>query len=196
LLHNRLNSVAESILEVFEKMGALLHGHFILSSGLHSRQYFQCALVLQHTELAAAICHQLANKLAHIRADSIISPALGGIIVGQEMGRSLQKRHIFVEKEGGKLALRRGFQISNGERFIVAEDVVTRGTKVQETIQIVRNHGGHVIGVGCLVDRSGDQKPDFGCHFESLAQLNIETFTPDQLPQDLAQIPVYRPGSK
>lgn len=188
--------MAESILEVFEKMGALLHGHFILSSGLHSRQYFQCALVLQHTEVAAEICHQLANKLAHFHTDSIISPALGGIIVGQEVGRSLQKRHIFVEKEDGKLVLRRGFEISDGERFIVAEDVVTRGTKVQETIQIVRSHRGQVVGVGCLLDRSGDQKPHFGCPFESLAQLNIETFTPDQLPQDLAKIPVYRPGSK
>jgi orotate phosphoribosyltransferase len=188
--------VAQSILETFEKTGALLHGHFILSSGLHSRQYFQCALVLQHTELAAQICADLAAKLADVTCDAVISPAMGGIIVGQEVGRNLGKRHIFAEKQDGKLVLRRGFKLTPGEQFIVAEDVVTRGTKVQETIEIVKSFGGQVVGVGCLVDRSGDRSPDFGCKFVSLVKLKVETFEPDKLPAELAAIPVDRPGSK
>jgi orotate phosphoribosyltransferase len=188
--------VAQTILEIFEKTGALLHGHFVLSSGRHSRQYFQCALVLQHTEVAAQICADLAAKLADVACDAVISPAMGGIIVGQEVGRNLGKRHIFAEKQDGKLVLRRGFKVAPGEQFIVAEDVVTRGTKVQETIEIVKSFGGKVVAVGCLVDRSGDQSPDFGCKFVSLAKLNVETFEPDNLPPELAAIPVDRPGSK
>jgi orotate phosphoribosyltransferase len=188
--------VAQSILDAFEKTGALLNGHFVLSSGLHSRQYFQCALVLQHTELAAQICADLAAKLADVACDTIISPAMGGIIVGQEVGRNLGKRHIFAEKQDGKLVLRRGFKVAPGERFIVAEDVVTRGTKVQETIEIVKSFGGTVVAVGCMVDRSGGSPPDFGCRFVSLVKLNVETFEPDHLPPELAAIPVDRPGSK
>jgi orotate phosphoribosyltransferase len=188
--------VAQSILEIFEKTGALLHGHFVLSSGLHSRQYFQCAQVLQHTEVAAQICADLAAKLADVACDAVISPAMGGIIVGQEVGRNLGKRHIFAEKQDGKLVLRRGFKIAPGERFIVAEDVVTRGTKVQETIEIVKSLGGKAVAVGCMVDRSGDQTPDFGCKFVSLVKLNVETFEPDKIPPELAAIPVDRPGSK
>ncbi|MBV9107311.1 MAG: orotate phosphoribosyltransferase [Verrucomicrobia bacterium] len=188
--------MAPSILETFEKTGALLHGHFVLSSGLHSRDYFQCALVLQHTELAAKICANLAAKLADLPCDTIISPAMGGIIVGQEVGRNLGKRHIFAEKQDGRLVLRRGFKVMPGERLIVAEDVVTRGTKVLETIEIVKSFGGTVVGVGCMVDRSGDQSPDFGCKFVSLVKLNVEVFEPDKLPPELAAIPVARPGSK
>jgi orotate phosphoribosyltransferase len=188
--------VAHTILETFEKTGALLHGHFVLSSGLHSRQYFQCAMVLQHTEIAAQICADLAAKLAGVPCDAIISPAMGGIIVGQEVGRNLGKRHIFAEKQDGKLVLRRGFKVAPGERFIVAEDVVTRGTKVQETIEIVKHLGGKVVAVGCMVDRSGDRTPDFGCKFVSLVKLSVETFEPDKLPPELAAMPVDRPGSK
>jgi orotate phosphoribosyltransferase len=188
--------VADPILEIFRQKKALLEGHFVLSSGLHSRQYFQCALVLQHTGVAAEICSQLATKLADVECDAVISPAMGGIIVGQEVGRNLGKRHIFAEKQDGKLVLRRGFKVAPGERFIVAEDVVTRGTKVQETIEIVRSFGGRVVAVGCLVDRSGDLVPDFGCKFVSLVKLSVETFEPDTLPADLATIPVDRPGSK
>lgn len=188
--------MSESILEIFERAGALLNGHFVLSSGWHSRQYFQCALVLQHTDLAAKLCAKLASKLEDVECDAIISPALGGIVVGQEIGRALGKRHIFAEKMEGKLTLRRGFSIAVNERFIVAEDVVTKGGKVQETIDIVKSHGGRVVAVGCIVDRSGNFKPDFKCRFESLLQLQVETFEPDRLPPDLAAIPVARPGSK
>jgi orotate phosphoribosyltransferase len=188
--------VEQSILEIFERTGSLLHGHFILSSGLHSRQFFQCALVLQHADLAADICGRLAAKLAKVSCDAVISPALGGIIVGQEVARQLGKRHIFAEKQDGKLVLRRGFQISPGEKFIVAEDVVTRGGKVLETIEIVRSHGGEVVAVGSIVDRSDQDKPNFGCRFESLLQLQVETFAPDQLPADLRDVPAIKPGSR
>src|ERR1700682_6404157 len=129
--------MSEDLLALFRKTGALLDGHFILRSGLHSRQYFQCALLLQYTDIAARVCGQLADKLRAFDCDVVISPALGGIIVGQEVGRALGKRHIFVEKEAGGLALRRGFKIDKGEKFIVAEDVVTRGGRVRETIDTV-----------------------------------------------------------
>ncbi len=186
----------EDLLALFRKTGALLDGHFILRSGLHSRQYFQCALLLQHTDIAAKVCGWLADKLGKFDCDTVISPALGGIIVGQEVGRSLGKHHIFVEKEDGKLVLRRGFKISPNEKFIVVEDVVTRGGRVQETIDIVRDRGGIVAAVGVIVDRSGDLKPDFGCPFVSLIEMNVETFPADNLPPDLAKIPVVKPGSR
>ena len=186
----------EDLLGLFRKTGALLDGHFVLRSGLHSREYFQCAILLQHTEIAATVCGWLADKVRQFDCDTVISPALGGIIVGQEVGRSLGKRHIFVEKDEGKLLLRRGFQISPGERFVVVEDVVTRGGRVQETIDIVHAHGGIVSAVGVIVDRSGSPKPDFRCPFVSLIELNVETFPADQLPADLAKFPAVKPGSK
>jgi orotate phosphoribosyltransferase len=188
--------MGDDILTLFRETGALLDGHFILRSGLHSREYFQCALLLQDTEIAAKVCGWLADKLRKFDCDTVISPALGGIIVGQEVGRSLGKRHIFVEKDEGKLVLRRGFQISPGEKFVVVEDVVTRGGRVQETIDIVRNHGGIISAVGVIVDRSGKAKPDFGCPFISLIEMNAETFPADNLPLDLAKIPAVKPGSK
>jgi len=186
----------EDLLALFRKTGALLEGHFVLRSGLHSRQYFQCAILLQHTDIAAQVCRQLADKLREFDCDTVISPALGGIIVGQEVGRSLGKRHIFVEKEDGKLVLRRGFQISRNQRFIVVEDVVTRGGRVQETIDIVRAHDGIVSAVGVIVDRSGETKPDFGCPFLSLVEMTVENFPANDLPPDLAAIPAIKPGSK
>ena len=188
--------MSEDLLALFRKTRALLDGHFILRSGLHSRQYFQCAILLQHTDIAAQVCGQLADTLRQFDCDTVISPALGGIIVGQEVGRWLGKRHIFVEKDDGKLVLRRGFQISPDEKFIVVEDVVTRGGRVQETIDIVRSHGGVVSAVGVIVDRSGKVKPDFGCPFVSLVEMNVENFAGDNLPPDLANVPVVKPGSK
>jgi orotate phosphoribosyltransferase len=188
--------MSEDLLALFRKTGALLDGHFALRSGLHSRQYFQCAILLSHTDIAERVCKLLADQLRVFDCDSVISPALGGIIVGQEVGRALGKRHIFVEKEDGKLALRRGFKIDNGEKFVVVEDVVTRGGRVQETIDIVRANGGIVSAVGVIVDRSGNNKPDFGCPFVSSVQMNVENFPADKLPPDLAKIPVMKPGSK
>jgi len=188
--------MTDDLLALFRRTGALLDGHFVLRSGLHSRQYFQCAILLQYTDIAAQVCGQLADKLRKFECDSVISPALGGIIVGQEVGRSLGKRHIFVEKEQGGLVLRRGFTIDKGEKFIVAEDVVTRGGRVQETIDIVNAFGGVVSAVGVIVDRSGGDHADFGCPFVSLVQMKVETFPADQLPADLAEIPAVKPGSK
>lgn len=186
----------EEILSLFRQTGALLDGHFVLRSGLHSRQFFQCAILLQHTKIAEKICGMLADKLRRIECDSVISPALGGIVVGHEVARHLGKRHIFAEKENGKLVLRRGFQIGKGERFIVAEDVVTRGGRVQETIDIVKEHGGVVVAVGVVVDRSGSETPDFGAEFVSLIKMNVETFEAGNLPPDLAATPGIKPGSK
>ena len=186
----------EDLLALFRKTGALLDGHFILRSRLHSREYFQCALLLQHTDIAAKVCGWLADKLRGFNCDAVISPALGGIIVGQEVGRSLGKRHIFAEKEEGKLVLRRGFQILANETFVVVEDVVTRGGRVQETIDIVNAHGAAVSAVGVIVDRSGVAKPDFSCPFMSLIEMNVETFAADDLPPDLMRIPAVKPGSK
>ena len=188
--------MSKDLLSLFRRTGALLDGHFVLRSGLHSREYFQCALLLEHTDVAAKVCGWLADKLRQFGCDTVISPALGGIIVGQEVGRSLGKRHIFVEKDEGKLVLRRGFQILPNEKFVVVEDVVTRGGRVQETIDIVRAHGGIVSAVGVIVDRSGATKPDFSCPFVSLIEMNVETFPADKLPPDLAKIPAVKPGSK
>jgi orotate phosphoribosyltransferase len=185
----------EDLLALFRRTGALLEGHFILRSGLHSRQFFQCALLLQHPAIAADVCGRLADKMRGVECDAVISPALGGIIVGQEVGRSLGKRHLFAEKDAGRLVLRRGFTISPDERFLVAEDVVTRGGRVQETIDIVRQHRAQVVGVGVIVDRSGGQRPEYGCPFFSLVQMEVETFPADQIPSDLANIPAVKPGS-
>ena len=188
--------MSEDLLALFRKTGALLDGHFVLRSGLHSRQYFQCAILLQYTDVAERVCRLLADKLRNFDCDAVVSPALGGIIVGQEVGRALGKHHIFVEKENGKLTLRRGFRIDNGEKFVVVEDVVTRGGSVQDTIDVVRAQGGIVSAVGAIVDRSGKAKPNFGCSFISLVEMDVENFEPDKLPPDLAKIPAVKPGSK
>ena len=194
------------VLALFKQTGALLHGHFILRSGLHSREFFQCALLLQDAPVAAQVCGELAAKLRPFhdaaenvvngRKPTVVSPAVGGIIVGQEVARHLGTRHIFVEKDGnGGLVMRR-FEVVPGERFIVAEDVVTRGGRVQETIDIIRNLGGVVVAAGSIVDRSGGTLPDFGCPFVSLIQMTPETFPADALPEDLVGIPAVKPGSK
>lgn len=185
------------VLDLFRKTGALLHGHFVLRSGLHSREFFQCALLLEDAQVAAQVCGMLATKLSAFHSTKVVSPAVGGIIVGQEVARHLGLKHIFVEKDGsGGMLLRRGFKIGQGEKIIVAEDVVTRGGRVQETIDIVRQHGGVVTGVGAIVDRSGGMLPDFGCPFVSLVQMTPETFEANAIPEDLAAIPAIKPGSK
>ena len=185
------------LLDLFRQTGALLNGHFVLRSGLHSREFFQCALLLQNAPIAADVCGRLADALRGFGAESVVSPAVGGIVVGQEVARHLGTRHIFVEKDGdGGLILRRGFTVRPGETFVVAEDVVTRGGRVQETIDIIRDLGGVVVGAGSIVDRSAGNLPDFGCPFVSLVQLSPETFPPDQIPPDLADIPATKPGSK
>ncbi len=183
------------ILQVFRDTGALLEGHFILRSGLHSRQYFQCALALQQMPTVEKLGEALAAKVRALGAATVVSPAMGGLVLGQEVARQLRVRFIFVEKEEGKLALRRGFKIAPGEKILVIEDVVTKGGRVQETIDIVRAHGGNVVGVGMAVDRSGGQV-NFGLPMFSLLKINVETFEADKLPPDLAAMPTTKPGSK
>ena len=186
----------DEILLLFRQTNALLEGHFVLRSGLHSRQFFQCALLLKETPVAARICAVLAEKVRGVGAEMVISPAMGGIIVGHEIARTLGLPHIFAEKDEGLLVLRRGFDIRPGQKFIVAEDVVTRGGRVQETLDIVRSRRGVVVAITAIVDRSGGKLPDFGAPFFSLIKLNVETFEADKLPQDLAGTPAIKPGSK
>jgi orotate phosphoribosyltransferase len=185
----------QEILRVFRDTGALLEGHFLLRSGLHSRQYFQCALALQHMPTVERLGAALAAKVPLPKPATVLSPAMGGLVLGQEVARQLGARFIFAEKEEGKLVLRRGFKIAPGEIILVVEDVVTKGGRVQETIEIVRQHKGVVAAVAMAVDRSGGQV-DFGVPMLSLLKIKVETFEPDKLPPDLAAIPVQKPGSK
>jgi len=182
-------------LQLFRDTGALLEGHFVLRSGLHSRQYFQCALALQQMPIVERFGAALAAKARALGAATVIAPAMGGLVIGQEVARQLGVRFIFAEKEDGKLVLRRGFKIAPGERILVVEDVVTKGGRVQETIEIVRANQGEVLAVAMMVDRS-DGTVNLGVPTFSLIKLHVETFPPDQLPADLARVPVSKPGSK
>lgn len=183
------------ILQVFRDTGALLEGHFVLRSGLHSRQYFQCALALQYMPTVERLGAELAGKTRSLGAVTVLSPAMGGLVLGQEVARQLGVRFIFAEKEDGKLVLRRGFKIAPGEKVLIVEDVVTKGGRVQETIDIARSHGANVMGVAMAVNRSGGAV-NFGVPAVSLLALHVETFEADKLPADLAAIPVVKPGSK
>jgi orotate phosphoribosyltransferase len=185
----------DEALQIFRDSGALLEGHFVLRSGLHSRQFFQCALALQQMPVVEKLGTALAAKLKPLGAVTVVSPAMGGLVIGQEVARQLGLRFIFVEKEDGKLVLRRGFKIATGEKILVVEDVVTKGGRVQETLDIVRANGGTVVGIGMVVDRSNGAV-NFGLPFESLISLQVETFEPTKLPLDLAKIPAVKPGSK
>jgi orotate phosphoribosyltransferase len=185
----------EEALQIFHDSGALLEGHFVLRSGLHSRQFFQCALALQQMTIVEKFGASLAAKVKPLGAVTVVSPALGGLVIGQEVARQLGLRFIFVEKEENKLVLRRGFKIVSGEKILVVEDVVTKGGRVQETLDIVRARGGNVVGVAMMVDRSNGAV-NFGVPFESLISMQVETFAPNQLPPDLAKIPAVKPGSK
>ncbi len=182
------------VLQIFRDSGALLEGHFVLRSGLHSRQYFQCALALQQMPVVEKFGAELARQVKRLGAVTVVSPAMGGLVLGQEVARQLGLRFIFVEKEQGKLTLRRGFKIAAGEKILVVEDVVTKGGRVQETIDIVQAHGGRVVAVAMAVDRSGGAV-QFGVPMFSLISLQVETFDPDKLPADLAATPVVKPGS-
>ena len=183
------------VLQIFRESGALLEDHFILRSGLHSRQFFQCALALQQMPIVEKLGAALAAKVHAQGAVTVIAPAIGGLVIGQEVARQLRVRFIFAEKEEGKLVLRRGFKIAHGEKILIVEDVVTKGGRVQETLDIVHALGGYVVGVAAIVDRSNGVVK-FGVRFESLISLQVETFEPTQLPPDLANLPVSKPGSK
>lgn len=183
------------VLQVFRDTGALLDGHFVLRSGLHSRQFFQCAIALQQMPTVEKLGAALAAKVQGLGAVTVISPAMGGLVLGQEVARQLKSRFIFVEKEDGKLVLRRGFKIAPGEKILIVEDVVTKGGRVQETIDIVRAHQGNALGVAMAVDRSNGVV-NLGIPMFSLLAMQVETFPPDKLPADLAAIPATKPGSK
>jgi orotate phosphoribosyltransferase len=186
---------AEAVLDMFRKSGALLEGHFRLSSGLHSDRYFQSALVLQYPEFASALGEALGARVAHLQATAILSPALGGIVIGQEVGRALGIRAMFAERVDSKLTLRRGFMLSPADRVVVVEDVVTTGGSTRETIDVANAAGATVSGAAALVDRGGDaanvQVPLF-----SLIQMNVPTYDANSCPLCAKGIPVTKPGSR
>jgi len=185
----------DEVIQIFRQSGALLEGHFILRSGLHSRQFFQCALALQHMPDVERLGAALADKVRSLGAVTVVAPAMGGLVIGQEVARQLGVRFLFVEKEEGRLVLRRGFKIGEGERILVVEDVVTKGGRVQETLDIVKAQGGLAVGVGMVVDRSNGAV-NLGVPTFSLLALQVEAFEADQLPADLAALPAVKPGSK
>lgn len=186
------------VLGIFRKSEALLEGHFELRSGLHSDRFFQCANVLRYPRLAGKLCDALAAKIKKglkkgVKAETVIAPAMGGIAVGHEVARALNLKSIFAEKKDGVLVLHR-FTIKKGERFIVAEDVVTRGGRVQETIDIVKKHGGKVVAVAMLVDRSGG-KAKFKYPTFSLLKMEPVTHEPQNCPMCAKGSKAVHPGS-
>ncbi len=185
----------KEVLEVFEKNNALLKGHFKLSSGLHSEKYLQCALVLQHPDVAEKLARGLAGKFSKDTIDVVVGPALGGVTFAYEVARALGVRGLFTEREEGVMTLRRGFSIAAGEKVLVVEDVVTTGKSTNEVIDVVKAGGGIVVGVGSVIDRS-DRKPDFKVTFESLAKVTVETFSPEACPLCKKGIAVTKPGSR
>jgi orotate phosphoribosyltransferase len=190
---------SEQILSIFKKTGALLDGHFRLTSGLHSAQYFQCAKVLQYPEYATMLCGEIADSYRNDRIAAVVAPALGGIVVGQEVGRQLNVRTMFTERKDGVMQLRRGFEINAGERVLVCEDVVTTGGSVAEVVRIVKARGGFIAGVGYVVDRSGGK-----IRFEvpepsrqvALLHMNVETWSEDSCPLCAKGVPILKPGSR
>lgn len=185
----------QNILEIFLKTNALLNGHFLLTSGRHSSQYFQCAQVLQYPEFNEIICGKIAYFFKDTEIDIVISPAIGGIIVGQEVARLLGKKSIFAEREEKILTLRRGFQIEEGKKYLVCEDVVTTGGSVFEVMGIVKQNGGVVAGVGYIVDRSNN-KVQFGVSQFSTLQLEVISYSSDECPLCKQNIPAIKPGSR
>lgn len=185
----------DELLKIFQDSKALLQGHFKLRSGLHSNRFFQAALLLQYPDIAEKVCRELADKFRHLKIDTVISPAVGGLIVGQEVARALGTKAIFADKEEGKLVLKRGFQIQPGEKILVAEDVITRGGRVQETIDLARSLGGEIVGVAVLVDRSGGLAT-FDVPHQCLLAIDLETYEPDNCPLCQSGVPIERPGSK
>lgn len=187
----------KEVLKIFRDKGALLTGHFELASGLHSAKYLQCAIVLQYPELAVLLCAELAGRFGQEpgKVDLVISAAIGGIIVGQEVARALKAKAIFCERQEGKMRLRRGFRIARGQRVLVVEDVITTGGSVVEVIDMTREAGGQVVGIGALVDRSG-QEVDFGVKKATLLTLDIPNYRPPRCPLCKRGIPLVKPGSK
>lgn len=185
----------EEILSLFRKTGALLAGHFLLTSGLHSGHYLQCALVLQYPDLAAELGAQLADLLRPTRPDAVAAPAIGGILVAHEAARALGVRALFTERENGVMRLRRGFSLNPGERILVVEDVMTTGGSTRETIGCIAESGGMVVGVGSLVDRSGGAAA-FEVPKASLVRLDLENYQAESCPLCRQGLPLVKPGSR
>ena len=185
----------DEVINIFKKTGALLEGHFVLTSGFHSPHYFQCAKVLQYPEYLTMFSMQIAEFFKEDVIDVVLSPAIGGIVLGTEVGRLLNKRTIFAERENAKLTLRRGFVLEKGLKVLCVEDVVTTGGSVFELIDIVKKHECELAGVGFIIDRSNGLV-DFKTKQTSLAKFEVVKFAETEIPGWLSEIPVYKPGSR
>ena len=185
----------DELLDLFRKSGALLEGHFRLSSGLHSGGYLQSALVLQHPHDAALLGQAIAFETKALRPTVVLSPALGGVIIGHEVGRALGVRAIFAERQDGLLQLRRGFTISESDRVLIVEDVLTTGGSTRETMLVASAAGGHIVGVGSIVDRSGGTAR-FDVPYHSLLAVDLPTYQPESCPLCAAGLAVVKPGSR
>ena len=186
---------SDSYIKMFKDSGALLEGHFVLTSGRHSPSYFQCAKLLQHPKYLESLSSAIAENFKSEEIDFVISPAVGGIVLGTEIGRILKKRTIFAERQSGQMTLRRGFEIRSNEKALVVEDVVTTGGSVKEVMNLVELYGGIICGVGVIVDRSNGS---VNLHENqlSLASLEVKSYDPSELPSSLANIPIQKPGSR
>lgn len=194
-----MNKPKENVLEIFRSTGALLEGHFQLTSGLHSPQYFQCAKVLQYPQYAETLCTEIAEHFRTVQIDAVISPALGGIVVGQEVARLIaafnhEIRTMFAERKNSTMQLRRGFEVRTDESVLVCEDVITTGGSVSEVVKIVRDAGARVAGVACIVDRSGG-RVKFENQF-SVLHMDVVTYRRNECPLCKKGIPVEKPGSR
>ncbi|NLT95795.1 MAG: orotate phosphoribosyltransferase [Clostridia bacterium] len=185
----------EEMISLLQETGALIKGHFKLSSGLHSEQYVQCALLLKEPAVAEKVCKALAEKFRDERPEIVVGPALGGIIAAYEVARSLNIPGIFAERENGKMTLRRGFTVKEGQRALVIEDVITTGGSSQEVVELLQSLGAQVIGVGSIIDRSGG-KTKLTVPFKSLIKLDIAVFEPENCPLCAQGIEVVKPGSR
>jgi orotate phosphoribosyltransferase len=183
------------VLDLFRQSGALLEGHFRLTSGLHSERYLQSALVLQYPDLAARLGDAIGDRARHLQPSVVLSPALGGIVIGQEVGRALAIRAIFAERQDGRLMLRRGFTVSSDDRVLVVEDVVTTGGSTRETIEVARAAGATVVGASSIIDRGSDPSR-VGVPLFSLVQMEVPTYQPDSCPLCEKGLPVVKPGSR
>ena len=185
----------DELLDLFRRSGALLEGHFRLTSGLHSSGYLQCALVLQHPQHAEALGRAIGDRTRRLRATLVLSPALGGVVIGHEVGRALGVRALFAERQDGALTLRRGFVIAENDRVLVVEDVLTTGGSTRETMQVAKASGGQVVGAASIVNRSAGP-PDFDVPFASLLDISLPTYEPDACPLCAQGLPVVKPGSR
>ncbi len=184
----------QEVLDIFTRTKALLRGHFVLRSGLHSGHYFQCAQVCQYMDEVTRLTELLLPKLKEFKFKTVFAPAMGGLVVGQEVARQTRSRYIFAEKENNVLVMRRGFKIEPGEPVLIVEDVVTRGGRAVECLNIVRQAGGVPVAVAMLVDRSAGTTR-FDVPAISLLELSFPTYAADQVPPELAAVPIEKPGS-